>query len=118
MHQIPTDPADDLEGAVRELLAQGIDIRRQVDGLTSEMRRRTMAFVVAILAGALILGVLGTAAYLVSLNNRRAIAENNIKFCGLVESSASSFPAPSTPRGAALQKTAAQLLTDLECDEQ
>lgn len=60
------------------------DLSTKVDRLNREHRRNTSALWGAILAGALILLLLGVLAFSVSLSNRRAIEDNNRRWCPMV----------------------------------
>jgi hypothetical protein len=84
MTQIPVDPRDDLEGAVRTLALQAAAVNSKLDVLNSRLRRRTVAFVASIIVAGLVLGTAVAAAYQVSLNNQRAIRANNALFCPLI----------------------------------
>lgn len=68
---------EDLKLAVDKLADEAIQVRQ-------EMHRRTRIFIAVALSGAIVLAAVVAAAFLVSLNNQRAIEESQRRWCPVV----------------------------------
>jgi hypothetical protein len=86
------------------------DVRREV-------RQRTMALWVALLAAAIVILVMAAAGYVVGRNNHREIAENNRRWCPLVSLLVPrpGEPVPDTERGRIVAERATQLYVEFGC---
>ncbi len=105
----------DLTEAVDRLTDEAKDLR-------SQLRSRTTALWVAITVGGVILLVVIAAAYSVSLNNRDAIAANNLRWCPVVEPLAprAGDPPPAgspeqVERAIRIRKAFSKLVDDFGC---
>ncbi len=108
-------PLRTLTESVDRLEQEGHALRDEMTNLRREKERENRRFGWFLGALAVALVCIGVAAFQVTLDNRRAIQDNNRKFCDLTAQSARSDPPPSTPRGAALQQSALRLYRDLGC---
>jgi hypothetical protein len=111
---LPIEPGDDLEQSVLRLVGRTEQLNSQLEGIRSQLRKRTVAFFVAIAVFIVVLGLAVNAAYQVSLDNRSAIKINNAKFCPLIGILLPSpgGPQPSTPRGVEMTHAAQRVADD------
>lgn len=78
--------ATDEESTDLAELTRSVDrLSDQAVVLRAQLRARTLALWTAITVGGLVLAVVVGAAYQVSLNNRAALASNNLRWCPVVE---------------------------------
>jgi hypothetical protein len=68
---------EELRDSVDRLSTEAIQVRR-------ELHQRTRIFIMVVGAGAIVLAAVVAAAFVVSLDNRRAIEENNRRWCPVV----------------------------------
>lgn len=99
-------------------LTQAVDeLADEARAIRSELRRRTAALWVAVLTGGVVLLVVVAAAVVVSLDNARAIEDNNRRWCplvGLLVDKPGEAPA-TTARGARISAEATGLARQFHC---
>lgn len=101
-----------------ERLSASVDeLSVEVGNLRNEHRRNTSVLWGAIIAGVLLLLILGSVAFGVVLSNKRAIEENNRRWCPMVSVliPKAGEPEPDTERGRTVVQNARQLHKDFRC---
>lgn len=101
-----------------ERVATSVDeLSVEVATLRDAHRKNTSALWGAVLVGALVLVILGAVAFGVGLSNKRAIEQNNRRWCPMVSVllPKPGEPAPDTERGRTVVANAAELYRDFGC---
>lgn len=103
--------------SLKDLTASVDRLANETHSLRADVRKRTAALWVGVLACALAVIVIGAIAFTVGLSNRRAIQENNLRWCPMVAVllPAPGETAPTTERGRILVANAKQLYQDFGC---
>jgi flagellar basal body-associated protein FliL len=104
------DPLTELTQAVDRLADQGLELRRALD-------RRSRALWVAVIVSAVVLVAAIAAASTVLLDNRRALAENNRRWCPMVLALVPrpGDPQPTTDRGRVVAAEFRRLAVEFDC---
>jgi hypothetical protein len=101
-----------------EALTTSVDtLAEEVHSLRGEVRKRTAALWAAIVVCGVVVLIIGGIAFTVGLNNQRALAENNRRWCPVVEvmlPNPGEAP-PESERGRNLVASARQLYRDFGC---
>lgn len=106
-----------MQESLRSLKSVVEDLATEAALIRAEIHRRTTTLWVAVAACVVVIVCIGLAAWTVAADNRRAIADNNRRWCPMVAIllPGPDVPPPTTERGRAVVANAQRLYNDFGC---